>query len=106
MKQEIPVVHSGRPSLLRNWISLTGGVIAIGSLFSILLLFLLDMLSKVPNPYVGILTYFIVPMILIMGLVLMVVGAVRERRNLGQMTGGIWPKMVVDLSRSQDRRKM
>jgi nitrate/TMAO reductase-like tetraheme cytochrome c subunit len=106
MNQEVPTIHSGRPSLLRNWISLTGLVVVICSAFSILLLVLLDMMSKAPNPYVGILTYFIAPAVLIFGLFLTVVGAIRERRNLGQMVGGIWPKMVVDMSRPKDRRLM
>ncbi len=46
-----------RPSLARNWLSLAGLVIAVGSLFSFLLLFLLDEIAHLANPYVGILTF-------------------------------------------------
>lgn len=106
MNPETPVIHSGRPSLLRNWLSLTGVVIVIGSLFSTLLLFVMDMMSKAPNPYVGILTYFVAPTFFLFGLMLAILGAWRERRKLGQSAGGIWPKMVVDLSRPKDRRIM
>ena len=70
-----------RPSLLRNWLSLTGLVIVIGSLFSFFLLFLVDTMAHFSNPYIGILTYFIAPMVLVMGLLMTAVGALRERRN-------------------------
>ena len=50
-----------QPSLLRNWISLIGLVVAIGALFSFFLLCLLDALASFPNPYLGILTYCVVP---------------------------------------------
>lgn len=94
-----------RPSLLKNWISLTGLVIAAGALFSFLLLFMLDALAHVSNPYIGILTYFIAPAFLIGGLVLAVIGALWERRKLGT-SGAIMPKIVVDLTRPRDRRVM
>ena len=106
MNPEVSSPQTGRPSLLRNWLSLTGVVIVIGSLFSILLLVLLDMMSKTPNPYVGILTYFIAPAIFIFGAALALLGAWRERRKLREQAGGIWPKMVVDLSRAKDRKMM
>ena len=47
------------PSLFRNWISFIGMVVAIGALFSFLLLFVLDALAKFANPYVSILTYMV-----------------------------------------------
>ena len=37
-----------RPSLLQNWMSLTGLVVVIGGLFSFLLLFMLDALGTFP----------------------------------------------------------
>ncbi len=94
-----------RPSLLRNWLSLTGLVIVIGSLFSFFLLFLVDSMAHFSNPYIGILTYFVAPVVLVLGLLMTGVGAWRERRKLGK-SAGIMPKMVVDLSRPRDRRIM
>jgi len=96
---------AARPSLLRNWLSLSGLVVVIGSLFSILLLFLLDTLAHFSNPYIGILTYVIAPMFLMLGLLLTGIGALRERRKLGE-AAGLLPAMVVDLSRPRDRRRM
>ncbi|HEY5910360.1 MAG TPA: NapC/NirT family cytochrome c [Verrucomicrobiae bacterium] len=94
-----------RPSLLRNWLSLTGLVIVIGSFFSFFLLFLVDTMAHFSNPYIGILTYFVAPLFLMIGLLMTAVGAWRERRKLGQ-SAGLLPKMVVDLSRPRDRRIM
>ena len=94
-----------RPSLLKNWLSMSGLVIVIGSLFSTLLLFTLDMMAHASNPYIGILTYFVAPAFLIFGLILTIVGALRERKKLGE-SAGFLPKMVVDLSRPRDRKIM
>jgi nitrate/TMAO reductase-like tetraheme cytochrome c subunit len=105
MSTEHPPSKATRPSLLRNWLSLTGLVIVIGSLFSFFLLFLLDTMAHFSNPYIGILTYIIAPGFLIFGLLLTVIGAWRERRKLGESVG-LLPAMVVDLSRPRDRRLM
>jgi nitrate/TMAO reductase-like tetraheme cytochrome c subunit len=105
MNTETPMPVAGRPSLLRNWLSLTGLVIVIGSLFSFLLLFLLDTLAHFSNPYIGILTYFVAPAFLFLGLFLTIVGALRERKKLGE-AAGVLPRMVVDLSRPRDRKLM
>jgi len=105
MSNENPSSPAPRPSLLRNWLSLTGLVIVIGSLFSFFLLFLLDTLAHFSNPYVGILTYFVAPAFLIFGLFLTAIGAWRERKKLGESVG-LLPKMVVDLSRPRDRKIM
>lgn len=106
MNTESPTPKSARPSLLRNWLSLSGLVIVIGSLFSFFLLFLLDMLAHGSNPYMGILTFVVAPAFLIFGLLLTGIGAWRERRKLGQAAGGLLPNMVVDLSRPRDRKIM
>jgi hypothetical protein len=92
-------------SLLRNWLSLTGLVIVIGSLFSFFLLFLLDAMATFSNPYVGILTYIVTPGFTMMGLVLTIFGALRERRQLHGARGLI-PMVVIDLTRPRDRRRL
>lgn len=92
-----------RPSLLRNWLSLAGLVIVVGSIFSFLLLFLMDVMAHSANPYVGLLTFVVAPAFMILGLLVTAVGAWRERRKLGQ-AGGLLPSIVVDLTRPRDRR--
>ena len=69
------------PSLFRNYISFVGAAIASAALVSVVLLFLVEMTSKGENPYLGILTYIIFPSILILGLVIVIVGRMLERRR-------------------------
>lgn len=69
------------PSLFRNYISLVGAAIVIASLFSVVLLFLLEISSSGENPYLGILTYIIFPSILMFGVGVVIVGALLERRR-------------------------
>ena len=94
-----------RPSLLRNWLSLIGLVIAVGGLFSFLMLFAVDAMAGHSNPYVGILTYMVSPAFLFLGLFLTLLGTWRTRRKLAA-AGTTWPPMVVNLSRPRDRRLM
>ena len=78
-KNENPNPRPARPSLLRNWVSLIGLVMVIGALFSFLQLFILDAISHTSNPYISILTWMVVPAFLVFGLILTVVGELRER---------------------------
>ena len=105
MSIEDTTKSSARPSLWRNWISLIGMVIVIGSLFSFFLLFVLDTVAHFSNPYIGILTYIIAPGFLIFGLLLTLLGLLRERHKRGGL-GGLVPRVQVDLSRPRDRRVM
>ena len=92
-----------RSSVFRNWLSLTGLVVVVGSLFSFFLLLVLDALAHFGNPYVGILTYLVAPAFLVMGLLLALLGAfLRHRRIL--KTVGAPPTLRIDLTRPRDRR--
>ncbi|MCU0786955.1 MAG: cytochrome c3 family protein [Verrucomicrobia bacterium] len=106
MSTESPLPKNPRPSLLKNWLSMTGVVIIIGSAFSFFLLFAMDVLARTPNPYLGILTYFVAPAFFFLGLTLTIIGALWERRKLGHTVGTLLPRMVVDLSRPRDRKIM
>ena len=69
------------PSLMRNYISLVGLAIVVASLASDLLLFFIELTSSVENPYIGIVTYIILPSILMFGLFVVVFGMIVERRR-------------------------
>ena len=92
-----------RPSLFRNWLSLTGLVVVIGSFFSFFLLLLLDSLAHYSNPYVGILTYLVAPTFLVFGLGIALFGAFLRRRQVVK-TAGPLPPIRIDLTRPRDRR--
>jgi nitrate/TMAO reductase-like tetraheme cytochrome c subunit len=92
-----------RSSIFRNWISMSGLVIIIGSLFSFLLLLLLDAMAPFSNPYLGILTYLVAPAFFLMGLVLGTLGAWLRHRQLVKYVGP-FPPLRIDLTRPRDRR--
>jgi len=92
-----------RPSLLQNWMSLTGLVVVIGGLFSFFLLFMLDAVAHFSNPYISILTWMVTPAFLVFGFILTLIGMLRERRRRAKTTS--WISVVqIDLSRPRDRR--
>lgn len=98
-------VPPAQASLLRNWISLAGAIVAGGSLFSFLFLFALDLLGKgSTNPYLGILCYVVAPGFLVAGLALMGAGAWYQRRLRARHDHvDIAPRLSIDLSRARDR---
>jgi nitrate/TMAO reductase-like tetraheme cytochrome c subunit len=75
-------------SITRNGISLVGTALAIAALVLIVSLFLVEKLGYEGGPYLGILTYLILPMIFIVGLVLIPIGSLLYRRKLRRMPGG------------------
>src|SRR5215469_11678582 len=67
------------PSLFRNPVSLLGGIVIAISFANIIFLLLVDAISGVSNPYLGLVTYIVLPVLLIAGIVVLLLGAVRER---------------------------
>jgi nitrate/TMAO reductase-like tetraheme cytochrome c subunit len=104
MSAETPT-PSRRSFLLRNWLTLSGFVIALGSLFSFLLLFLLDSLAHFANPYIGILTYLVAPAFLVIGAGTALLGILLRRRKI-RLAGGEPLPLKIDLTRPRDRRVM
>lgn len=91
--------------LIRNWVSLAGAVIAIGSCFAFLLLFALDILSEHGNPYMGILAYVVTPGFLFFGIALVVLGYWLHLRQERRAKPDAPPvALTIDLSRPRDRR--
>jgi nitrate/TMAO reductase-like tetraheme cytochrome c subunit len=96
--------HPSRLSLFRNWTSLAGFTVMLASLFSFLLLFVLDSLAQFSNPYIGILTYMVAPGFLILGGILTILGALIRHRRIAK--SGPLPSLRIDFSRPRDRRMM
>jgi hypothetical protein len=92
-----------RPSLLQNWMSLTGLVVVIGGLFSFFLLFMLDAVAHFSNPYISILTWMVTPAFLVFGFILTLIGMLRTRhKRVG--SASMVSAVQIDLSRPRDRR--
>ena len=78
-------------------------MIIIGSLFSFALLLVVDTFAHVSNPYVGLLTYFVAPGFLVLGIMVALVGGWLRRRSIIKHGGPSAP-VRIDLSRPKDRR--
>jgi nitrate/TMAO reductase-like tetraheme cytochrome c subunit len=93
-----------KQSIWQNWISLSGAIVAVGSLFAFAFLFTMDLLGGgQKNPYLGILAYLVAPAFLIIGLALILGGAWNQRRNTGRIPYAPPPRFAIDLSRPRDR---
>lgn len=68
--------------LFRNPISMAGIALSLVSMANIFLFFLIDLIAQRPSPYIGILAYMVSPGFLICGLLLIALGAWRERKRI------------------------
>jgi nitrate/TMAO reductase-like tetraheme cytochrome c subunit len=83
--------------------SLAGLVIVIGGVFSLFLLFMLDVIGHFSNPYISILTWIVTPAFLVFGFILTLIGALRTRhKRMGSVS--LVEAVQIDLSRPRDRR--
>ena len=93
------------PTLFRNYISFAGAVIVIAAVVSILLLFLIELTQSASNPYLGIVTYVILPGFLVFGLLVVVIGMLLERRRRRRSPDSeIPPYPKIDLNDARQRR--
>src|SRR3990167_8802947 len=68
-------------SYFQNWFSVIGGILSVVFFVTILFLFVLDFRAKHVNPYLGVITYIVTPAFLILSLLLIPMGAFRERKK-------------------------
>ena len=95
-------------SITHNGISLAGTALAIVGLVLIICLFVMEQLGFEGGPYIGILTYLILPAIFVTGLVLIPVGAVLYRRSLRKVPGSESTPLlpIFDLNKPRTRNWM
>ena len=75
-------------SVTGNGLSLAGTGLALASIVLIISLFVMELLGFEGGPYLGILTYLILPVLFVFGLILIPIGSVLHRRKLRRTTGG------------------
>jgi hypothetical protein len=96
-------------SLTGNPISLIGTALAVASLTLIIALFLVQFLGFEGGPYLGILTFLVLPMFFVAGLLLIPVGILRQRRRAARMAeGGQAPPLlpIIDLNNATTRKSV
>lgn len=86
------------PRSSKNWLSILGVTIALVSLLLILFLWIISFSSKSNGAYLGLINYIILPSILILGLFLIPVGMLKNKKKIGEEA---WPK--IDLNDSPHR---
>lgn len=93
--------------LFRNTISLIGAALAAVSLANIIFLFLIDLTSGRPSPYIGIFAYVIMPAFFLFGLLLIPIGMIIERRRRRRLAPGEIPAFPrIDLNNPAQRRSL
>jgi hypothetical protein len=80
-EQRVPEQKEMVPGLIRNPASLAGAALAVISLAFILFLSLITLLSPMSSPYLGVLTFLVFPIFLVLGLLLIPVGMWHERHK-------------------------
>ena len=100
------MIRSFLASITRNGISFVGTALAIAGLVLIVSLFFLQKLGFDGGPYLGILTFLILPMITVVGLLMIPVGSFLYRRKMRRTPGGDeTPALpVFDLNDAKTRR--
>ncbi|MFN2238463.1 MAG: NapC/NirT family cytochrome c [Thermoanaerobaculia bacterium] len=93
------------PSVFRNILSLIGLLIAAVALANIIFFAFIAMRGDSSNPYAGILAYMVLPGFLILGLLLVFIGAWRERRRRHHMAPDKFtPMPVLNLNDPRHRK--
>lgn len=70
------------PENLNNRITFIGGIVAIISVLMIIFLFLLSLLYEQSSNYIGLFTFIIIPVFLIIGLLLIPIGMIVKKKKL------------------------
>lgn len=95
------------PTLMRNYISFVGFAVVAASLTSFLLLLLMEFSSGGDNPYTDLITFILVPSVLLFGLFIVLVGALYERRRRRSMSvSEIAAYPILDLNDPRRRRSL
>ena len=86
-------------SLIRNPVSLIGAALAATSLATIVFLSFVNFVSAQPSPYVGVLLFIVAPGFFILGLLLVCLGMLLERRRRHRGKPGVIPRFPsIDLN--------
>ncbi len=92
------------PASAQNWISLSGAIIALISLFMIVFLFIVSTIFGQGGTYLGLVIYILLPAIMIIGLIMIPAGMLIHRRKMRkEKVGEIHPWPKIDLNDESHR---
>jgi thiosulfate reductase cytochrome b subunit/nitrate/TMAO reductase-like tetraheme cytochrome c subunit len=87
------------PALFYNPITLTGSIVSLISFVLIIFLMTLAFFSEINNPYIGIVTFVILPLFLLSGIAAVIFGIFRENRRFLSMEYSNRRMPVIDLNK-------
>jgi len=95
-------------AMTRNTISLVGTALVVGSLTLIVSLIAVELLGLRGGAYLGIITFVLLPGVLLIGLILIPIGIRRERRRIaaGQAPGEAFRFPVLDMNNERTRKSV
>ncbi len=91
------------PQSAKNWVSLTGAMIAFVALFLIIFLLIVSWLTKTGGTYLGLITFILLPSLLVLGLILIPVGMIISHKKKYEVAR-TWP--IIDLNRRPHRNAL
>jgi hypothetical protein len=98
-------IENVEKSLLANRTSMLGIIVTIVALFLILFFIGIDFMSGETNPYTGIITYMMLPVVLFLGIFLIIIGVILEHRRKHLSDPDTVPRFpTIDLNSHKTRR--
>ncbi len=91
------------PQSAKNWVSLIGAMIAFIAFFLILFLFIISTVTGSGGTYLGLITFILLPGLLVFGLILIPIGMLLSHRKKFSEEK-VWP--VIDLNNSSHRNAL
>ena len=92
------------PDIFYNWISMVGALMAIATFSVIVLLLLIDRFVQGTTIYLGLLTFLVLPVFVVLGLVLIAAGGLLDRRRQARGEVLHFPKQIeIDLENPRHR---
>lgn len=89
-----------------NWISLSGAIVALFSLFMIVFLFIVSTLFGEGSSYLGLFVFIVLPAFLVLGLLIIPLGMLikirRDKRSGSIREPGKWPEINLNISRHRN----
>ncbi|REJ75522.1 MAG: cytochrome C [Acidobacteria bacterium] len=105
--EEVTPLKYGWRSLARNYVSFVGFAIAIAALVCIALLFLLELTGSTDQPYLGLLIWILFPAVMLVGILVVGLGMLVERRRRRKFAAEeIAEYPVLDLNDPKRRRSL
>ena len=95
------------PSLLQNYVSFLGMAVIVACLSSIFLLILVEFSKGSDNPYTVLVTYILLPGVLVFGIAIVILGVILERRRRRKNPDAGLPRYpILDLNDASRRRSL